>query len=88
MVLGQKTSKHDSGLDGMYKHSQHLLGVFNKEKTVRISAQTHENRGHTPRFPHRSFLLLFTAALKQLLQPLTAPENIQIRLQAVVGIHA
>lgn len=72
----------------MYKHRQHLLGVFNKEKTARISVQTHENRGHTPRFPHRSFLLLFTAALKQLLQPLTAPENIQICLQAVIGIHA
>ena len=30
----------------------------------------------------------FTAALQQLLQPLTAPENIQIRFQAVVGIHS
>ena len=30
----------------------------------------------------------FTAALQQLLQPLTAPENIQISFQAVVGIHS
>ena len=29
-----------------------------------------------------------TAALQQLLQPLTAPENIQISFQAVVGIHS
>ena len=35
-----------------------------------------------------SSVRLFTAALQQLLQPLTAPENIQISFQAVVGIHS
>ena len=42
MVLGAKTPKHDSGIDGMYKQQAAPYWVyFNNEKTAMIRAATH-----------------------------------------------